>query len=83
MTGGYVVYRGTKYTAIVLGDTTGDGEIDIFDILSMIDHLNNQVMLEGVYEKAGLIVNEEEMDIFDILAVIDYVNGVISIHPQS
>lgn len=81
MTGGYVMYAGTKYSAIIFGDTTGDGEIDIFDILSMIDHINCDAKLEGVYEKAGLVVNKGEIDIFDTLAVLDHINGDASINP--
>jgi len=81
MTGGYVMYAGTKYSAVIFGDTTGDGEIDIFDILGMLDHVNGDIELEGVYERAGLVVNEEEIDIFDTLAVLDHVNGDASINP--
>ena len=81
VTGGYVMYAGTKYTSIIFGDTTGDGEIDIFDMLNMIDYVNGETELEGVYKEAGLIVNEDEIDIFDTLAVLDYVNGDASINP--
>ena len=81
MTGGYIMYAGKKYSAIILGDITGDGEIDIFDILGMIDHVNGDIELEGVYKKAGLVINDEEIDIFDTLAVLDHVNGDVSINP--
>ena len=47
----------------------------------MLDHVNGDTELEGVYEKAGLVVNEEEIDIFDTLAVLDHVNGDASINP--
>lgn len=81
MTGGYIMYAGTKYSAIIFGDITGDGEIDIFDMLCMLDYVNGESELEGVYKKAGLIVNEDEIDIFDTLAVLDHVNGDATINP--
>ena len=75
MTGGYVRYAGESYEIIIAGDTTGDGEIDIFDILQMLDHVNGDLKLTGIFEKAGLVVNTDEIDIFDALAVLDHVNG--------
>lgn len=75
MTGGYVMYAGQKYSSVIFGDVTGEGEIDIFDTASMLDHVNGREDLDGVYKKAGLIVNEDEIDIFDTAAVLDYVNG--------
>lgn len=66
---------------LLIGDTTGDGEIDIFDILEMLDYVNGDIILSGIYKQAGLIVNEEDIDIFDALAVLDHINGDASINP--
>ena len=70
------------YSTVISGDTTGDGEIDIFDFLNMLDHVNGDVVLEGAYEKAGLVVNDVEIDIFDVFAVLDHVNGDININQK-
>lgn len=80
MTGGYIVYAGIPYSAVISGDTTGDGEIDVFDTLKMVDYANGKANLEGVYKLAGLIVNEEEIDIFDVLALIEQINGKANVN---
>ena len=80
-TGCKVYFGDVEYTVVLKGDTTGDGIIDIFDMLDMLDYINGEGQLDGVYKQAGLVVNEEEIDIFDILAVLDHVNGDTVINP--
>lgn len=79
-TGCKVSFGNEEYLVILKGDTTGDGMIDIFDILCMLDYTNGDGTLQGIYKQAGLIVNEDEIDIFDILAVLDHVNGDVLIN---
>lgn len=42
-TGGYTIFDGKKYTTVVYGDTTGDGDINIFDIIAVLDYINGGV----------------------------------------
>ncbi len=79
-TGCKVYFGDVEYTVVLKGDTTGDGIIDIFDMLSMLDYINGEGTLEGAYKEAGLVVNEEEIDIFDALTLLDHVNGDASIN---
>ena len=69
------------YEIIVKGDVYSDGNIDIFDLMSLLDHVNGDAMLEGVYMTAGLVYNEEEVDIFDLMTLLDHVNGDALIAP--
>jgi len=69
------------YEVIVKGDVYSDGYIDIFDLMSLLDHVNGDAMLEGVYMAAGLVYNEEEVDIFDLMTLLDHVNGDSLIAP--
>ena len=64
---------GEIYTIIVLGDVTGDGGIDIFDIFAMLDHTGEVKQLTGSYFKAGCYLGNDDIDIFDIFAMLDYV----------
>ena len=80
-TGINVSFGQTVYVVIVKGDVYSDGSVDIFDLMSVLDHVNGDVMLEGVFLTAGLVYNEEEADIFDLMSVLDHVNGDVLIDP--
>ncbi|MBQ4065396.1 MAG: hypothetical protein IJD10_04790 [Clostridia bacterium] len=80
-TGTKVTVGGETYEVVIKGDITGDGVIDIFDLSSLLSGVNGEFELEGVFKKAGLIVNEEEPDIFDLTALLSHVNGDDSIDP--
>ena len=68
-----------EYEAVLKGDVTGDGQIDLFDYYEILDYLNNDKILDGVYLKAGLIT-AESVSIFDAYAIIDYINGCGSLN---
>ena len=67
-----------EYTIIVIGDTTGDGQADIKDILSINKHRLNKVKLENEYLQAGDVNNDGTADIKDILQINKYRLGKIN-----
>jgi len=82
-TGILVSFGDTVYIVIVKGDIYSDGNIDIFDLMSLMDHVNGDAILEGVFLTAGLVYNEEEADIFDLMTLMDHVNGDAMIDPAT
>jgi len=65
-----------SYTLVVKGDITGEGQVNIFDIVKLISYVFDQgeeyVWNEAV-KKAGKVANEEgEPNIFDIVRLISY-----------
>ncbi len=58
-----------EYTAIVIGDTNGDGKADISDILQINKHRLNSVLLTGPWLSAGDVNQDGEADISDIFQI--------------
>ncbi len=73
-----LIINGTTYderTLVVPGDTNGDGVIDIFDLLPIVDHILDTVPLTGPYLRAADYNNADGVDIFDLLPIVDYILG--------
>ena len=64
-------------TARKPGDVTGDGTLDLFDILAIINHINGDIILTGDALIAADVNNNGTIDLFDILAIINHINGDI------
>lgn len=67
------------YTVIIKGDTTGDGNINIMDILTIQNHILNRSTLEDCYFEAGNLTGSEKRNILDILAIQNDILGRSSI----
>ena len=74
-TGCVVTLDGKDYSAVVTGDLNGDAVIDITDLYLILDYMNGDEQVEGVYHKAGCIIGEEDMSLSDLLAEVDYITG--------
>lgn len=60
------------YTTIVYGDSTGDGQIDIRDLLVIQKHLVKAKLLTDSYNEAADINKDKTIDIRDLLLVQKY-----------
>ena len=72
-----------EYTIVIYGDTTGDGEIDAFDALTLIKGVNNKVSFKGEeYKEAGRIqaTSDEEPTAIDALLIVKSANGKYTIN---
>ena len=75
---GEVLTTGEKtYTLVVTGDTNGDGQADIKDILQINKHRLNKAQLTSVYFTAGDVNKDGKVDIKDILQLNKYRLGKI------
>lgn len=69
------ITKGTEkktYTIVVTGDTNGDGEANMSDILQINKHRLGKVLLTGANLKAGNVNGDEKVDISDILKINKY-----------
>ena len=65
------------YTAIILGDTTGDGKITVTDVSKMFQHYRNTNTMEDIYIVAGDVKNDNEIKLTDVAKLFQYVRGKI------
>lgn len=66
----------SRYEIIIKGDNTGDGKINILDILKAQRHILGLETISGIYEKASDINGNGKIDIMDILAMQKDVLGI-------
>ena len=72
-TGCIVSVNGEKYTVVVKGDVTGDGMINLFDLMAMVMYINDEKTLEGAYFEAGCYQGNDDIVIFDVYALLHYI----------
>lgn len=75
-TGAKIEVNGKEYTAVVMGDTNGDGEVDVIDLALLKRHLMNKQELEDCYYKAGMLQNDgKEIDVVDLAILKRFLLG--------
>ena len=67
-----------EYTLVVTGDSNGDGETDIKDILAINKHRLNKAELVGAFLEAGDVNKDGKTDIKDILQINKFRLGKIT-----
>ena len=60
---------------ISLGDPTGDGEINVFDIMAIRNYIFGTEKLTGATLAAADVNGDGEINIFDIMAIRDHIFG--------
>ena len=74
-TGCVVNVEDDSYKIMIQGDVNGDAVVDMQDLYRMIEHINWDTMLEGVYLEAGCICQNEDIDIFDLYEQLALINN--------
>lgn len=74
-TGDKITYNGETYLVVVYGDLTGDGIIDIADLLKMRKYLLGDGNLSGVYKESARVTKDNEIDVADLLKMRQYLLG--------
>ncbi|MDR0914813.1 MAG: leucine-rich repeat protein [Oscillospiraceae bacterium] len=72
----YVDYDGNTDPTITLGDPTGDGEINIFDIMAIRDYIFGNSTLTGDAFTAADVNEDGETNVFDIMAIRNHIFGI-------
>ena len=65
---------------VIKGDTNGDGEIDLFDAVKILNDYLERVSLEGAYREAAFVNDDEDIDLFDSVMILNHYLGRISLH---
>lgn len=68
----------TKYQLAVIGDTTGDGEINIADVAKTYQYLKNKITMDKIYQVSGDVTYDNQILINDIAKIYSYVKGKIT-----
>lgn len=63
------------YTVVVKGDSSGDGEVTILDLLQIRKHLKNDKKLSGAYFYAADTSGDNNITILDLLQVQKHLKG--------
>ena len=66
------------YTIVVTGDTNGDGQADLKDILTINKHRLNKAYLTNEYLSAGDINGDGKVDLKDLLQINKFRLGKIN-----
>ena len=62
-----------NYTVVVFGDVTGDGNVNIADVVKIADHTIQQNVLDNVYIlQAADVTNDGNINIADVVKVADH-----------
>ena len=65
---------------VIKGDTSGDGDIDLFDGVMIVNHYVDITPLTGAYLEAAYISEDEDVDLFDGVMIVNHYVGIESIH---
>ena len=76
----YAVYLDSPFEliedgGILPGDVNFDGEINLFDIMAVREHIFGNTLLTGDAFTAADMDGSGEIDIFDIMAIRDFIFG--------
>ena len=64
--------RTEEYVIIVEGDLTGDGIINIADVIKLADHTVTRDVLTDIEQKAGEVTGDTTLNIADVIKLADY-----------
>ena len=73
------VEKDHKYI-VIKGDTSGDGEIDLFDAVKILNHYLSKSLLTGAYQEAAYVNDDTDIDLFDSVMILNHYLGRISLH---
>ena len=63
------------FTLVVAGDTSGDGEITILDLLQVRKHIKKDKVLDKAYKLAGDTSGDNDVTILDLLQIQKHIKG--------
>ena len=65
---------------VIKGDTSGDGEIDLFDAVKILNHYLAKTPLTSAYLQAAYVNDDADVDLFDSVMILNHYLGKISLH---
>lgn len=68
-----------NFRVVIYGDNNGDGEISVFDLLSLRRHLINAKQLSGAFKEAADMNHDNNVNVFDMLTGRRHIIGAKTI----
>ncbi|MCL1873767.1 MAG: cadherin-like beta sandwich domain-containing protein [Clostridiales bacterium] len=62
-----------KVKSLIYGDADGDGDVTVFDVISIMQYLNDWPIT--IDEKAADVDGDGEVTVFDAILIMQYLNG--------
>lgn len=79
-TGYTVTIDGASYVIVKKGDTNGDAEVNIQDVVSILNHLKERVKIVDQAElQASKVMNSQEITIQDVVKILNHLKGLSDI----
>ncbi len=76
VTGDEIKTDSKTYKVLIYGDLTGDGYVDSFDALEIVEHVIKDKEPSGLYKIAANVENKDDIvDSFDALRIVEFVIG--------
>lgn len=73
------VEKDRKYI-VIKGDTSGDGEIDLFDAVKILNDYLSRAPLTGAYREAAYVTDDDDIDLFDSVMILNHYLGRVSLY---
>ena len=73
---GYIITIEEKdYTIVKKGDTNGDGNTNISDAISILNHLKGKNLIDGVKLEAAKVKGQTDLTISDVIQLLNFLKG--------
>ena len=72
-TGCVIKLDGKSHSVVIQGDVDGDATIGLYDLYLLLDYINGEESIEGVYHQAGCVTGSDDIELFDLLSEVDYI----------
>ena len=63
----------SEYTAVIPGDTTGDGIVDVGDVAKLYQHLKGAFDMNKEFKLASDVFNDSVLELNDVAKLYQYV----------
>lgn len=73
------VEKDRKYI-VIKGDTSGDGDIDLFDAVKILNDYLSRTPLTGAYKEAAYVTDDDDIDLFDSVMILNHYLGRVSLY---
>lgn len=73
------IERDRKYI-VIKGDTSGDGDIDLFDAVKILNDYLSRTPLTGAYREAAYVTDDDDIDLFDSVMILNHYLGRVSLY---
>lgn len=65
--------KALEYTAVILGDTTGDGVIDVGDVAKLYQHLKGGIDMNKEFKLASDVYHDSLLELNDVAKLYQYI----------